>query len=48
MVAPTRLGDPTSHGGAVQTAQSQPNLMGKAIACVGDNAVVRCRGMATA
>ena len=36
MPAPIRLGDPTSHGGTVQTAQSQTNLMGKALACVGD------------
>jgi uncharacterized Zn-binding protein involved in type VI secretion len=36
MVAPIRLGDPTSHGGVVETAQSQTNLMGKALACVGD------------
>lgn len=36
MPAPVRLGDPTSHGGAVISAQSQTNLMGKALATVGD------------
>lgn len=36
MPAPIRLGDPTSHGGSVISARSQTNLMGKALACVGD------------
>ena len=36
MPSPIRLGDPTSHGGAVTSAASQTNVMGKPLARVGD------------
>lgn len=31
-----RIGDSTSHGGAVKTGKSQSVVMGRAVACVGD------------
>lgn len=36
MTAPIRLGDPTSHGGAVTSAADQTNVMGKPLARVND------------
>ena len=31
-----RIGDSTSHGGTVKTGKSQSLVMGRAVACVGD------------
>lgn len=31
-----RIGDSTSHGGTVQTGRAQSIVMGRAVACVGD------------
>jgi uncharacterized Zn-binding protein involved in type VI secretion len=39
-----RLGDPTSHGGAVISASSNAKVMGRAVACVGDLCVCPKRG----
>lgn len=36
MLSPIRLGDPTSHGGAVTSATTPTNLLGKPLAVVGD------------
>jgi uncharacterized Zn-binding protein involved in type VI secretion len=36
MPAPIRLGDPTSHGGAVTSAADQTNVFGKPLARVND------------
>ena len=37
MPAPIRLGDPTSHGGTVNSAAAHANFMGKPLARVGDS-----------